>query len=906
MTTDADGGMIRIRGARTHNLKSVDVDLPLGKLIVITGVSGSGKSSLAFDTLFAEGQRRYLESVSVHTRSLLKQLPRPEVDEISGLPPTVSVDQRVGTVPARSTLAVTTEIYDYLRLMYARAGTAHCTECGLPVQSQSVSQIVERILQRPERAKLMILAPLVRKRRGAHREVFDRIRRNGFVRARINGELLDVADAPELPSSRPHSIDAVIDRIILKEGIEQRLRESVELAVRESDGTCVICELQNDAWQDQFFSTRFSCADCNLSFPTPEPRSFSFNSAWGACPECEGYGIRGIVDDSSDVTVFRKAPCDVCHGTRLQPFARRVTFANMSISDFTALSVSDALATVQRWQTALAEAGTPDAAGTAGKDKPPAAGGTSGAGGTPGAGGTGDEARPLSQQSILVAGRTLPDIQKRLECLKQVGVGYLTLDRATRTLSGGEFQRARLAACLGTGLYGACFVIDEPTSGLHPRDTKQLLTTLQAIRDAGATVVVVEHDGEAMRIADHLVDLGPHAGVEGGRLIFSGAPADAASAESPTGRYLRGQLESAAATISDDDAARRIQSLQDDARAAAPAQLTIQKARRNNLRQVTVDIPLNRFVCVTGVSGSGKSSLIMECLLPIVEAAVSRDADVQVAAADAECDGVTGLEEIQRVVAVDNSPLGRNRRSCIATYSSVWNEVRRVFARTKEARARGFTARRFSFNSGDGRCAACKGTGVRDVRMHFLPDATIPCPDCRGQRFNRATLGVRFAGANAADVLNMRVERAVEFFSELSSLRHIMQIFSDVGLGYLTLGQPASTFSGGEAQRVRLATELAADRPEPTLFILDEPTSGLHPADVQQLTALLRKLVAAGHSVIVVEHNVDVMRASDWIIDMGPGSAADGGTIVAAGTPTEIARSPASLTAPFLNVPSHS
>lgn len=852
---------IRIRGARTHNLRNVDVDLPLGKLIVITGVSGSGKSSLAFDTLFAEGQRRYLESVSVHTRTLLKQLPRPEVDEVSGLPPTVSVDQRVTTAPSRSTLAVTTEIYDYLRLLYARAGTAHCTGCGQTVSSQSVDEITARVLQRPSRTKLMILSPMVRSRRGAHKDVFERIGRNGFVRARVNGELLDISDVPDLQPSKSHSIDAVIDRIILKDGIEQRLRESIDLAVRESDGTCIICEQIEGVWRDQLFSTKFSCAECDLSFPTPEPRTFSFNSAWGACPDCEGFGIRGIVDDTEDITVFRQAACPTCDGSRLQPFARGITFLGKSIADFTALSVDAAFQLATSWQAQLSDHPRDDA----------------------------DLPESLPHAAILVARRTLPDIQQRLECLKKVGVGYLSLSRATRTLSGGEFQRARLSACLGTGLHGACFVLDEPTSGLHPRDTQRLLNILCEIRDSGATVVVVEHDGEVMKAADHLIDLGPGAGVEGGNLMFSGAPSGSAnSGDSPTATYLRGELCSPES------------SSKSDSEADPQNCLTIRNARRNNLKNVTLDIPLKKLVCVTGVSGSGKSSLIMETLLPVMEASCLRDGNVEVAAADADCEGIDGLAHIQRVVAVDNSPLGRNRRSCIATYSQLWGDMRKLFAKTKDARARGFDARRFSFNTGDGRCTACKGTGLKDVKMAFLPDATVPCPDCAGQRFNRATLAVRFAEKSVADVLAMRVDEAVEFFGELGPQRRLMETFRSVGLGYLTLGQQASTFSGGEAQRVKLATELSSSRLDPTLFILDEPTSGLHPADVVHLNTLLRSLVTAGHSVIVVEHNVDVMQVSDWMIDVGPESGPEGGQIVATGPPATIKKNPDSLTAGFL------
>ena len=883
MTPTTGQQTIRVRGARTHNLRNLDVDIPLGKLVVISGVSGSGKSSLAFDTIFAEGQRRYLESVSVHTRSLLKQLARPEVDEVSRLPPTVSVDQRVTTAPKRSTLAVTTEIYDYLRLLYARAGTAHCTSCGQPVKSQSVDQIVARILLRPERTKLMILSPMVRSRKGGHKDIFERINRNGFVRTRVDGVLLDISDVPELKPNAAHRIDAVIDRIILKEGIQQRLRESVELAVRESDGTCVICEQVGDDWEDQLFSTKFNCAECDLSFPTPEPRTFSFNSVWGACPACEGFVVKGVVDDTDDITVFRKAACDACGGSRLQPFAQAVTFVGKTIADFTRLSVDDALSAVKAWEAGFAD----------GIDSPQALA----------------SFNSLTLEAKLVARRTLPDIRQRLECLQRVGVGYLTLDRATRTLSGGEFQRARLAACLGTGLHGACFVLDEPTAGLHPRDTHRLLETLLAIRDSGATVVVVEHDGQIIRAADCLVDLGPGAGTEGGNLVFVGTPLEALShAESQTGKYLRGEL-GMQALLADG----KIPS--DENAPAEPPQppkiLTIRNARRNNLQNVSVDIPLQRLVCVSGVSGSGKSSLIMETLLPVVEMHCNANSgrktsatdsnDVQVALADAECDSIDGLQHIQRIFAVDNSPLGRNRRSCIATYSKLWDEIRKIFAKTKDARSKGFDARRFSFNTGDGRCEGCKGTGLKDLRMTFLPDATVPCPECQGQRFNRATLAVRYAGRSVADVLAMRVDEAVQFFQELDGLHRVLETFRRVGLGYLTLGQPASTFSGGEAQRVKLATELATGRSDSTLFVLDEPTSGLHPADVVHLNQLLRELVSAGNSVIVVEHNTDVMVNSDWMIDVGPESASAGGKIVAEGTPQQIATNSHSMTGVYLN-----
>lgn len=852
MTHLSSPAAIRIKGARTHNLQNADVDLPLGKLIVITGVSGSGKSSLAFDTLFAEGQRRYLESVSTHTRTLLQQLPRPDVDEVSGLPPTISVDQRVTTAPARSTLAVTTEIYDYLRLLYARAGTAHCTGCGDPVQSQSVDQILQRVLTKPDRTKLMILSPLIRSRRGAHKDVFERIGRSGFVRVRVDGELLDISDIPDLAVQKQHTVEAVIDRIILKDGIEQRLRESIDLAVRESDGTCIVCEQHDGKWTDELFSTKFNCTNCNLDFPTPEPRTFSFNSAWGACETCEGFGSRGIVDDTEDITLFRTADCPDCGGTRLQPFAKAVTFFNTTIGEFTALSVDECLRLVDRWNSELN-------------------------------GSAGESPLQLSNAETLVAQRTLPDIRERLACLQRVGVGYLSLNRATRTLSGGEYQRARLAACLGTGLHGACFVLDEPTSGLHPRDTQRLLQTLFAIRDAGATVVVVEHDAEVMKAADFVIDIGPGAGDQGGRVCFAGATVDAHHTDSPTGRFLRGELQIMSAQNPKTDQT-----------------LTIKNATLNNLQSVSVDIPLQHLVSITGVSGSGKSSLIMDTLLPIAKAHYSDKGDVKVACADVQCEQVYGLEVIQRIVAVDNSPLGRNRRSCIATYCNLWNDIRKLYSQTRDARAHGFKAGRFSFNAGAGRCEACKGTGVKDVKMAFLPNVSVPCPDCSGRRFNRATLAVKFAGKSAADVLDMRVDEAVTFFAEMSKLRRALETFQSVGLGYLKLGQPASTFSGGESQRVKLATELGARDNQATLFVLDEPTSGLHPADVVHLITLLRGLVEAGHSVIVIEHNTELINTSDWVIDVGPDSGPAGGRIVTAGSPAEIIGAEDSITGKYL------
>lgn len=881
--------LIRIRGARTHNLRNLDVDLPAGKLIVMTGVSGSGKSSLAFDTLFAEGQRRYLESVSVQTRTLLRQLPRPDVDEITGLAPTISVDQRVSSVPARSTLAVTTEIYDFLRLLYARAGTAHCTGCGKPVQRQSVDQILHQILQLAERTRLMIMSPMVRGRRGAHKEVLERIARNGFVRARVDGEVVDIADVPPLAAGKAHSIEAIVDRIVIKEGIESRLRESVELACRESDGTCVISHEVNGSWVEKLYSTRFCCPECDLNFPTLEPRSFSFSSPWGACQQCSGLGVQGVVDLDSEIAIFQQKACEACVGSRLQPFARRVTFLGRTIAEFTQQSVDAALTTMESWLRVLQSA--PDLQ-IAPSDDPTLV----------------DDGTGLTQEQRLVAERTLPDIEARLKCLSEVGIGYLGLDRPSRTLSGGEFQRARLAASLSSQLHGAHFVLDEPTAGLHPRDTQRLLKTLFDLRDAGGTVIVVEHDGEIMRAADWLVDLGPGAGADGGKLLFSGTPADVEKfAESPTGDYLRrstAERIKSAMTESKPkpkSGAKIRRAVPDkDVGQVVSEKLTIVTAHLHNLRNITVDIPLRKLVCVTGVSGSGKSSLVFGTLLPVVSAAIQRKRDVALVAADARCDGVVGVEQIQRVLSLDQAPLGRSARSCIATLCGLWDEVRRLFAKIRESRSRGLNAKHFSFNSGDGRCPECMGTGVRNVRMSFLPDAVVPCAVCHGLRFSKAVCSIRFRNKSVADVLQMRVDEATEFFSEFSRLHTILSAFNSVGLGYMTLGQPANTFSGGEAQRARLASELATPSNDHTLYVLDEPTSGLHPADVDRLMTHLRTLVNGGHSVIVIEHQLDVIRQADWLIDIGPDSADRGGEVVYSGPPLQIIKCERSETAKSL------
>lgn len=846
-----DPSLIRIRGARTRNLKNLNVDLPAGRLIVITGVSGSGKSSLAFETLFAEGQRRYLESVSVQTRALLRQLPRPDVDDILGLAPTISVDQSTGYIPARSTLAMLTEIHDYLRVLYARAGTAHCTRCGKPVQRQSIDHILSRLRGLGDRTRLMILSPMVRGRRGAHRDVLERIARHGFVRARIDGQLVDLAELPSLSPGKSHTIDAVVDRIVIKEGIDHRLRESLELACRESDGTCIVTHEADGTWSEAFYSTRFSCPDCDLSFSTPEPRSFNHNSPWGACPVCSGFGAT------------EASRCEACDGSRLQEFARRVTFQGTSLAGFLQCTVDEARRLVDLWLEHLAE---PE--GRAAVSMP-----------------------DVSRDAREVAVRTLPAVRARLQCLVDTGIGYLTLDRASRTLSGGEAQRAKLAAALTSPVSGAIVILDEPTCGLHPRDTNLLLTALERLRDDGSTVIVVEHDPDIMRAADWLIDLGPGAGSDGGQLLFSGTPADAmATAATPTAACLR---RSAASVMP-----------APTARCGSDEAIVVNNARLHNLQGVTVRFPLRRLICVTGVSGSGKSSLVMGTLLPCVASAIGERTDVQdvpTPAADTRCDGLEGGESVRRVISVDHRSPGTSSRSCLATLCGIWDDVRNLFASTRDARARGFRSTHFSFNSGPGRCPLCRGTGLKQMKMSFLPETVVPCPDCHGRRFTAAVNSVTYRDRTVADVLAMRVDEAVEFFAEQAKLHSTLATLQDVGLGYISLGQPASSYSGGESQRAKLACELNRPESDQTLYVLDEPTRGLHATDIETLVRHLGRLVDAGHSVLVVEHNLDVIRAADWVIDIGPGSGDSGGRVVFTGRPEDLVSCPESFTAAALS-----
>jgi len=847
---------ITIRGARTHNLQNIDVEIPVGKMTVITGVSGSGKSSLAWDTMFAAGQRQYLENVSGQSHQMIRLLRRPDVDEVTGLPPTVSIDQRATLAPARSTVAITTDLYDYLRLLYARCGVVHCTQCGYPVASQTIDEILQRVLTFPERTKFVLLAPLVQNRKGNHREVLERIGRHGLVRVRIDGEMFDLSDLGDLDESRSHTIEAVGDRLILKEGVESRLLESIALAVRESGDACIVSVQQDGTSLDHYFNTRHSCAKCEISFPEPDPGLFSFNNARGACLKCEGMGVEGFAQDSDDTVVFRQRNCSACGGTRLQRLATGVRFGDRTLPELTALNVEDALKCVRGWQSELD---------------------------------TGDSTLPeafrIRPESHRAAQRLLPDLERRLESLTRVGLPYLTLDRSSRSLSGGEYQRTRLAGCLGTGIHGACYLLDEPTNGLHPKNTEQLLKNLTDLRDSGATVVLVEHDSLIVREADYLVEMGPGAGTDGGRVLFAGSPGSIPK-ETPTGK-----------TLLEESTEGRPAAAQSG---NSTAQLVVRNASQNNLQNVTARFPLNRFVCVTGVSGSGKSSLVVGTLCPVARAFFSSQSHLETAVADVECEDVEGLESLDRVVLIDGRSVGSNRRSCIATHSGVWNDIRRLFSRTRTARAQGLSASQFSFNSGSGRCSVCKGTGVQYVRMHLLPDAEVACPECGGRRFSRTILDIRFGGRTVHEVLNLRVDDALKAFSEVESTVRRLRPFHQVGLGYMTLGQSASTWSGGESQRVHLATELQESRDRKSLYVFDEPTRGLHGQDVSRLLTVLRNLVNQGNSVIVIEHNVQLIRAADWVIDMGPGPAADGGRIIAEGTPLQLAENPHSVTGSWL------
>lgn len=858
---------MRIRGARTHNLRNVDVDIPRNQLVVITGVSGSGKSSLAFDTLYAEGQRRYVESLSTYARQFLGQLDKPEVDAIEGLAPAIAIEQKATSPNPRSTVGTVTEIHDHLRLLFARAGVPHCPQHGLALQAHSVSQMVDALLAWPEGTRLMLLAPVVQGRKGTHAQLLDQLQAQGFVRFRIDGSVFNAGDLAPLDAQQAHDIEVVVDRLKIRADAAERLADSLEAALRLVPETGRVVALDMDSGQELALSNRFACPQCSATTPPLEPRLFSFNAPQGACPHCHGLGYVDA-DASVDVGAVEEAegadadpasgaapehsPCPACHGARLRPEALSVYLGEgaqqRNIEQLTTCTLTDAL----DWCASVHLPGNP-----------------------------GQIAAPI-----------LREISSRLRFLTDVGLGYLNLARSAASLSGGEAQRIRLASQIGSGLSGVMYVLDEPSIGLHQRDNDRLIATLQRLRDLGNSVIVVEHDADMMRSADHLIDMGPGAGVHGGRVLAQGSFAEvAAHPDSVTGPYLSG-AQSIAVPL------RRTPRLP----AEAPGQvqvLRIEGASGHNLQDVDVDFPIGLFTCVTGVSGSGKSTLVNDTLYAAVAQALQR-----AGTAPAPHRALHGLEYLDKVVGVDQSPIGRTPRSNPATYTGLLTPLRELFAQTELARMRGYSAGRFSFNvpqaQGGGRCQACQGDGLLKVEMHFLPDVYVPCEACQGQRFNRETLEVQWKGHNIAQVLDMTVEEALAFFADQPALARRLQTLVDVGLSYIRLGQSATTLSGGEAQRIKLALELARRDTGRTLYILDEPTTGLHFADVQVLLQVLQRLRDAGNTLVVIEHNLDVIKTADWVIDIGPEGGSGGGRIVAQGTPEDVAAQSDSHTGRYL------
>jgi excinuclease ABC subunit A len=932
MALDPMSGAIQVRGARVHNLRDIDLDIPRDKLVVLTGVSGSGKSSLAFDTIFAEGQRRYIEGLSSYARQFLDQKERPDVDSIDGLPPTVSIDQKAGSANPRSTVGTLTEIHDYLRLLYARAGIPHCPNCGHPIRRQTPEQIVTGVLGMEEGRKVIVLAPIVRGRKGQHAEAFAAIRRAQLIRARVDGQIVELAEEPpKLAKTKSHTIEAVVDRLVIRAGIRPRLAESIDLALKLGEGTVILSAQTGESWDDRALSIHYACPSCGTSIAEIEPRTFSFNSPNGACPVCDGLGalskfdrdlivpdrsksleqgalatesrmdslkLRTILADAAlnlflkrhklkrstplstwsdqamrglfegepefgfdgvepaleqayvsartdgqraELSLFRNVfRCPDCLGSRLRPEARAVTVGGRPIQELCDVPISEAIAFFRGLRF-----------------EPP---------------------------RDLVGPPLVREVVGRLEFLERVGLGYLTLGRGSDTLSGGELQRVRLASQIGSGLVGVGFVLDEPTAGLHPRDTDRLLATLRELRDRGNSVLVVEHDELTIRAADWVIDLGPGAGPDGGRIVAEGTPRDLLDVrESITAQHLRGEARIVGPTSGRLD--------------CSPGSILILGASEHNLKGDAVRIPLGCLVCVSGVSGSGKSTLVLDILARaarrMVEGLGPRPGAHQ---------RIEGLEAIDKQITIDQSPIGRNPRSTPATYTGVYDEIRRLFAQTREAKLRGYRANRFSFNVQGGRCEGCAGQGVRRIEMKFLPDLFVRCEVCGGKRFNRQTLDARFKGKSIGDVLDLRVDEALEFFDAVPQLRRGIVSLHEAGLGYVTLGQSSTTLSGGEAQRVKLAAELGRATTGRTLYILDEPTTGLHSADVSNLLRVLVRLVDLGNTIVVIEHNLDLIRAADWVVDLGPEGGADGGRVLAMGPPAEVALSERSYTAQYLRL----
>lgn len=952
---------IRIRGANEHNLKNINLDIPRNQFVVLTGLSGSGKSSLAFDTIYAEGQRRYMESLSSYARQFLGQMEKPEVESIEGLPPAISIDQKSTNRNPRSTVGTVTEIYDYFRLLYARVGIPHCPKCGKEIKKQSIDQMVDQLMELPERTKIQLLAPVVRGRKGEHVKLLTQAKKSGYVRVRIDGSLYELSEEIKLDKNIKHNIEILVDRLVIKPGIEKRLSESLEQVMELAEGLAVVdvqrprtdldqpretrLSQKEGETEDEIinFSQNFACPDCGISIEEIEPRSFSFNNPFGACPDCLGLGYkmefdldlmipdkslsitegaivvtgwqsckdkgsftRAILDalaeeykfsldtpfqdlpekirhiliygtDGKEVKVHYKGqrgegiydvafeglirnverryketfseaskaefesfmritPCKTCKGQRLKPSALAVTVADKNIHEITSMSVGN----LQEFLNTM----------------------------------------KLSHQQVLIGQQILKEIKARIGFLVNVGLEYLSLSRATGTLSGGEAQRIRLATQIGSGLVGVAYILDEPSIGLHQRDNDKLLNALFALRDLGNTLIVVEHDEDTMRAADYVVDIGPGAGEHGGEVVASGTAEDLMNnPASITGAYLSGKCKIPVP----------------GSRRKPNGWLRVVGAAENNLKNITVDFPLGVMTCVTGVSGSGKSSLVNEILYKVLAGKLNRARTIP-----GKYKEIRGLEQLDKVIAIDQSPIGRTPRSNPATYTGVFDQIRDLFASTSDAKARGYKKGRFSFNVKGGRCEACSGDGILKIEMHFLPDVYVPCEVCHGKRYNRETLEVKYKGKSIYDVLNMTVEEALKFFEHVPSIRRKIETLNDVGLSYIRLGQPSTELSGGEAQRIKLATELSRRSTGNTVYILDEPTTGLHFADVHKLTEILQRLADGGNTVIVIEHNLDVIKTADYLIDMGPEGGDRGGTVIAKGTPEEVAENPVSYTGQYI------
>jgi excinuclease ABC subunit A len=841
---------IVIQGAREHNLKNIDLDIPREKLIVITGLSGSGKSSLAFDTLYAEGQRRYVESLSAYARQFLEQMEKPDVELIEGLSPAISIEQKGISRNPRSTVGTITEIYDYLRLLFARVGVPYCPQCGKEISSQTLQQIVDYLMNLPKETRVILFAPIVRGKKGEYRKELEGLRREGFVRVRIDGGLRDLEETIHLDRNKKHTIDVMIDRLVIREQIKRRLTDSLELASRMADGVIRV-EINDE--REMLFSQKATCIDCGISYPDIAPRMFSFNSPYGACQACGGLGIRGngflheIVEDGAlDLdsggehrsTDSNGSLCPACGGSRLRRESLSIKVNGFSIGDVVKMSIGEVLGFLQHLQW-----------------------------------------EGKNQQ---IAAPILKEIIERLTFMVDVGLDYLTIERRTLTLSAGEGQRIRLATQIGSSLVGVMYVLDEPSIGLHQRDNLRLLNNLHRLRDMGNTVIVVEHDESTILAADFLVDMGPGAGVQGGHVIFSGPPSEITKAKgSLTGRYLSGDL---------------VIPVPKNRRSLTGEHLALKGVRTNNLKDIDVTIPLGLFVCVTGVSGSGKSSLVVDTLFRVLSRRLYHSK-----ATGGALRSVEGLSNIDKAINIDQMPIGRTPRSNAATYTAVFSPIRDLFSQIPEARMRGYKPGRFSFNVKGGRCDACRGDGLIKVEMHFLPNVYVTCEICGGKRYNRETLEVKYRGKNIHDVLDMTVSQALGFFENIPSIKSKLQTLQEVGLGYIKLGQSATTFSGGEAQRIKLSRELSKKSTGKTFYILDEPTTGLHFADVQKLLEVLNCLVDAGNTVLVIEHNLEVIKSADYIIDLGPEGGDRGGEIIAAGSPEEIARHPRSYTGQYLS-----